>query len=213
MSRPAYMIIAIDVRDPSRMAEYAGGTQPLLEAAGARVLAATNGITVEDGAWARGRIAVLEFPSMESARSFWTADAYAPLKALREAISTSDVVLVEGAQDERVGEEDGAHYLLGASTMLNAGWVEEYMQKVPPISARFGVKMLAGGPEFETLEGAWPGESVVLLRFPSEHAFREFWYGDEYRPMKELREANAPGHHISFAETFELPDAGGSSHG
>ena len=70
MSRPAYMIIAIDVRDPSRMAEYAGGTQPLLEAAGARVLAATNGITVEDGTWPRERIAILEFPSMESARSW-----------------------------------------------------------------------------------------------------------------------------------------------
>ena len=209
MSRPAYMIIAIDVRDPSRMAEYAGGTQPLLEAAGARVLAATNGITVEDGTWPRERIAILEFPSMESARSFWKADAYAPMKALREAISTSDVVLVAGTQEERVGEEDGSHYLLGASTMMNADWVEEYMQKVPPISARFGVKMLAGGPEFETLDGVWPGESVVLLRFPSHQAFRDFWHGEEYRPMKELREANAPGHHISFAGIFELPDAGG----
>jgi uncharacterized protein (DUF1330 family) len=204
MTKPAYMMISIDIRDDDAMQPYAAGTMPLLDACGATVIAATNQIALEDGVWSRGREVVIEFPSLASAHEFWNSPEYAPLKSMREAISDADIILVEGVMDNPIGTADGTpHYLLGASTVDDPSWIEEYQQKVPPVSAKFKVQAIAMGAEFEVLDGAWPHQSVVMLGFPSEQMFRDFWYGDDYRPMKELREANSRGDHISFAGAVE----------
>ena len=169
-------------------------------------MAATNKIRIEDGAWPRQRIVVLEFPSLQSARDFWSSDDYAQMKALRESVSDADIMLVEGMFDSRVDADAQCHYMLGASTPLDDEWVAEYMQKVPPVSAKFGVQPLASGTDFEMLDGQWPGASMVLLRFPSRQVFKDFWYGDEYAPMKALREEHTRGDHISFAEEYLEPN-------
>ena len=203
MTKPAYMIISIDLHDPSGMGAYQEGTMPILAQCGAEVLAATDKFVVEDGSWSRQRVAIIKFPSMDAAKSFWASPDYQPMKTLRESFSDQDNILVEGVQDEEPGSgaagEDTPHYMLGSNTMKNADWVQEYMEKVPPISAKFGLEALAAGPDFEVLDGKWPGESMVLLKFPSEQAYRDFWFGEEYRAMKELREANTVGDHISFS--------------
>jgi uncharacterized protein (DUF1330 family) len=204
MTKPAYMVISIDIHDADAMQPYAAGAMPLLDQYQATVVAATNRLVVEDGTWPRGRIVVIEFPSLARARDFWASAEYAPLKSMREAISDADIVLMEGALEERITLGAGTpHYLLGAATVSDPSWVEEYMQKVPPVSAKFGVRPLASGAQFEVLDGAWSHDSVVLLGFASEQVFRDFWYGDEYRPMKELREANSRGDHISFPGIVE----------
>ena len=202
MTKPAYLIVAIDIHDAETFGRYAEGSMPVVLGSGAEVLAATNNITIDDGDWPRQRIALLRFPSLAAAEGFYQSEAYAPWKSLRLSASDADTILVEGAaetDDAPADAGDVPHYLLGAASLTDPGWVEEYMQKVPPISARFGVQGLAMGDGFSVLEGAWPGQSVVLLKFPSAQAFQDFWYGDEYRPMKELREANSTGAHISFA--------------
>jgi len=205
MTKPAYMVISIDLHKPEGMPVYAAGTAPVLDRFEARVLAANNRIQVEDGTWPRNRIAIIEFPSLAAAREFWNSPDYAPLKPMREAISESDIILAEGPSEERAPHEDGrSHYLLGAATVDDPGWIEQYMQKVPPVAAKFGVRALVSGPQFEVLEGAWPHESAVLLSFPSEQVFKDFWHGEDYRPMKELREANSRGDHISFPGIMEV---------
>lgn len=206
MTKPAYMVISIDLHKPEGMAAYAAGAAPLLDRYEARVLAANNRIQVEDGTWSKNRIAIIEFPSLAAAHEFWNSPDYAPLKPMREAISESDIILAEGMSEERAPHEDGrSHYLLGAASVDDPGWIEQYMEEVPPIAAKFGVRALISGPQFEVLEGAWPHESVVLLGFPTEDVFKSFWYGEEYRPMKELREANCRGAHISFPGMMEVP--------
>lgn len=204
MTKPAFMVICIDIHDDAAMQPYAAGAMPVLEAHGATVIAATNRIELEHGSWPRSRVVVIEFASLARAHSFWEAPEYAPLKSTREAISDADIILVEGLLEDRIAAADGTpHYLLGASTVRDPGWVEEYMEKVPPVSAKFGVQALASGGEFEVLDGAWSHTSMVLLGFPSEQVFGDFWYGPEYRPMKELREANSSGDHISFPGVVE----------
>jgi uncharacterized protein (DUF1330 family) len=201
MTKPAYMVIRIDVHDPAAMAPYAAGTMPLLEQHDARVVVATNTIKLEDGAWPRGRVVVIEFPSLAKAKAFWNSAEYAPLKTMREATSDADILLVEGMSETRLARDDkAAHYMLGASTSHDDSWVAEYMQKVPPISAKFGVQPLASGSDFEMLDGAWGQSGMVLLRFHSEQVFKDFWFGDEYAPMKALREAGTHGDHVSFPE-------------
>lgn len=207
MTKPAYMIVAIDVHDAEGMGRYAEGTMPLLQGHDAAVLAATNKLRIEDGAWPRQRIAVLEFPSLQAAREFWAADDYAAMKNLRESVSDADILLVEGMFETRVGNDAGGHYLLGASTSLDEDWVAEYMQTVPPISAKFGVQPIASGTDYEMLDGQWRGASMVLLRFPSRQVFKDFWYGAEYAPMKALREEHTRGDHVSFAGEFVEPSA------
>ena len=204
MTKPAYMVICIDVHDEAAMQPYAAGAMPVLDAYDAAVIAATNRTEIEHGAWPRSRAVVIEFPSVDRAQGFWKSPEYAPLKVMREAISDADIILVEGILEDRIAVPDGTpHFLLGASTVTDPSWVEEYMQKVPPISATFGVQALASGAEFEVLDGTWSHSSMVLLGFPSEQVFRDFWYGPEYRPMKELREANSSGDHISFPGVVE----------
>lgn len=206
MTKPAYLIVATDIHDPETFARYVEGSIPVVLESGAEVLAATNNFAVDDGEWVRERIALLRFPSLAQAQAFYHSDAYAPLKALRLSASEADTILVEGNEVDVGGDAENAgppHYLLGAASLVNPGWIEEYMQKVPPIAAEFGVQGLALGDAFTVLEGTWPGESMVLLRCPSRQAFQDFWYGEPYRPMKELREANTTGVHISFAGVID----------
>jgi uncharacterized protein (DUF1330 family) len=204
MAKPAYMVICIDVHDEAGMASYAASAMPVLAQFDARVLAATNQIEIDDGKWPRRRAVLIEFPSLEKTHAFWASPEYAPLKEMRTSSSDADIIVAEGVLDDRLASDGGtAHYLLGAATVTDPSWVEEYMQKVPPISAKFGVQAIASGAEFEVLEGSWPHTSVVLLGFPSEQMFRDFWHGDEYRAMKELREANSSGDHISFPAIVE----------
>jgi uncharacterized protein (DUF1330 family) len=206
MTKPAYLIVATDIHDPETFGRYVEGSIPVVQASGAEVLAATNDFAIDDGEWPRQRIALVKFASRAQAEAFYYSEDYAPLKAVRQSASDGDAILVEGmegASGEMAPTSDTPHYLLGASTVTDTGWIEEYMRTVPPLSAKFGVQGLAVGNEFTVLEGSWPGESMVLLRCPSEQAFRDFWYGDEYRPMKALREANSTGAHISFAGVLE----------
>ena len=202
MAKPAYMIIAIDIHDEGVLDSYRDQAMPLLQEFGAELIAATENFELSDGAWPRKRIVLLKFSTLDQANAFWNAPDYQPMKALRETASEQDTILVEGLFDEDpdATPDDGTpHYLLGAASVTDPSWVEEYVQKVPPISAKFGVQALASGNEFTVLDGAWPRDAVVLLKFPSEQVFRDFWYGEDYRPMKELREANSVGDHIAFA--------------
>ena len=47
-----------------------------------------------EGDWTPGRFVMLEFPSRERAREWWESPEYAPAKAIRQAISTTDMILV-----------------------------------------------------------------------------------------------------------------------
>ena len=51
---------------------------------------------LRSGSWEPKRLVILEFPSMQQARTWWDSPEYAPAKALREACAVSDVVIVEG---------------------------------------------------------------------------------------------------------------------
>jgi len=101
MTKPAYMVICIDVHDADGMEPYAGAAMPVLAAFQARVLVATDRTELEDGTWPRGRAVLIEFPSMEQARAFWSSPDYEPLKAMRTAVSDADIILIEGMSEER----------------------------------------------------------------------------------------------------------------
>jgi uncharacterized protein (DUF1330 family) len=51
--------------------------------------------TVE-GDWEPGRIVIIEFPSKEKAKAWWSSEGYAPAKAIRQSTSHAKMLLVEG---------------------------------------------------------------------------------------------------------------------
>jgi len=93
---PAYLIANIDVTESAQYEEYKQMAAPTVVAHGGRYL--VRGGTAErlTGDWAPRRIVVLEFPSMEQAKAWWTSTDYAPAKALREQAARSEMILVEG---------------------------------------------------------------------------------------------------------------------
>jgi uncharacterized protein (DUF1330 family) len=39
---------------------------------------------------------MLEFPSLEKAKAWWSSDIYAPAKAIRQSASKASMIVVEG---------------------------------------------------------------------------------------------------------------------
>lgn len=92
----AYLIASIDVHDAAGFEEYRTHVTPMVEAYGGRYLVRTDKMEPLEGAQPRGRLVMLEFPSIDAARSFYRSADYAPLLRRRLASAAADIVLVEG---------------------------------------------------------------------------------------------------------------------
>jgi uncharacterized protein (DUF1330 family) len=197
MTRVAYMFIGIDIKDEAGMAGYVEGAPPILASYGGQILAIDNNAELLDGAYRRQRMVLLGFPSLERARTFWKSPEYQPMKELRERSSEQDCILIEAFTDDPLpATGGGAVFMIGGGDTRDMDAMKPYYAEVPAISAKYGVQPIGAGINFDQLDGSWPHKSFVGLCFPSEKAFREFWFGDEYAPYKKLREDNADGMHM-----------------
>lgn len=93
---PAYLIANITVKDAARFAEYREKVAPMIAAQGGRYLIRGGEVTVVEGEPFLNRVVVLEYPSMDALKRFYHGEEYAPLIALRESCTISQVALVEG---------------------------------------------------------------------------------------------------------------------
>lgn len=93
---PAYIIVDITVRDPDTYERYRKMVPPSIAAYGGRFLVRGGATETLEGSWSPRRLVILEFASAERARAWWASPEYAPAKALREASSDAEMVLVEG---------------------------------------------------------------------------------------------------------------------
>lgn len=92
----AYVIVDVTITDPSRYEEYKKLTPASVEPFGGKFI--VRGGTAErlEGDWQPGRIVVIEFPSLEKAKEWWSSDVYAPAKALRQSASITQMIVAEG---------------------------------------------------------------------------------------------------------------------
>ena len=93
---PAYVIAHVDVKDPTRYEDYKRMSPISIEKFGGRFIARGGKTESLEGTWQPKRLVLIEFPSVERAREWWASEDYAPAKALRQATSTGDLVVVEG---------------------------------------------------------------------------------------------------------------------
>ncbi len=93
---PAYIIIDVEITDPSVYEEYKKFTPATLVAHGGRFLVRGAPAELLEGERPPGRIVVLEFPDLAAAKAWWSSPEYAPAKAIRQKASVSWMVAVDG---------------------------------------------------------------------------------------------------------------------
>lgn len=92
----AYVIVDVDTRDPHRYEEYKAMAQDTVKEFGGRYVVRGGKMKVVEGDWRPTRLVVLEFESYERALEWWESESYAPAKALRQSLSATDMVVVDG---------------------------------------------------------------------------------------------------------------------
>ena len=91
-----YVIARANVTDPVAWAEYAAkATEAIKKYGGNPVVRGGKMETIEGHGLARN--VVIEFASLEAARTYALSPEYAAAKTLRQGAGTMDMVIVEGA--------------------------------------------------------------------------------------------------------------------
>lgn len=92
----AYLIVNIEVTDPEKYAEYIRAAPPSIAKYGGRYLVRGGTAQRVEGSWVPKRVVILEFETLERARQWWASEEYRAPKALRQAASVTDMILVQG---------------------------------------------------------------------------------------------------------------------
>ena len=93
----AYVIVDVDIKDPVRYEEYKKLTPASLVPFDGKFIVRGGKAETLEGSWKPGRLVVVEFPSLEKAKAWWSSEGYAPAKALRQSASVTQMIVVEGA--------------------------------------------------------------------------------------------------------------------
>ena len=93
---PAYLIARVHITDPERYREYTRLTPAAIARHGGRFVVRGGEVTVLEGPEERDRVVVIEFPSLEHARAFWSSPEYREAKAKRAGAATGQFILVDG---------------------------------------------------------------------------------------------------------------------
>jgi uncharacterized protein (DUF1330 family) len=94
---PAYVVTEIDVHDTVRYEDYKKISTASIQAYGGRFVVRGGKVETLEGTWSPKRFVVVEFPTVERAKEWWSSPEYAPGKKLRNETATSQMIVVEGA--------------------------------------------------------------------------------------------------------------------
>ena len=92
----AYILVDIDITDPVRYEVYKELAAPTLALYGGKYLARGGTVETLEGTWQPGRVVIVEFPSAEHAKEWWSSDAYKTAKKLRHETARTNMLLVHG---------------------------------------------------------------------------------------------------------------------
>lgn len=92
----AYVILDITVTDPAKYEDYKKLAPAAIEAYGGKYLVRGGPMEMLEGNWQPERVVVLEFASMEMAKSWINSPEYSAARALRHESATSHTVVVQG---------------------------------------------------------------------------------------------------------------------
>ena len=94
---PAFVIADVrDAWDADALQEYRRRNTDAVTAQGGRFVVRGGEMEVLEGDWDTRRIVLIEFPDMAAARGWYGSEDYAPLKALRQSASDTNIILIDG---------------------------------------------------------------------------------------------------------------------
>lgn len=68
---------------------------------------------------------------------------------------------------------------------------KDYTKLTPATLEKYNGKFIVRGGNYESLEGNWKPDRIVLLEFPSLERAKEWWNSPEYTPAKSIRQKAA----------------------
>jgi len=92
----AYIIVDVQINDSVRYEEYKKLTPGSLLPFDGKFIVRGAATETLEGDWKPNRLVILEFPSLEMAKAWWSSDIYGPAKALRQSIAITQMIAVEG---------------------------------------------------------------------------------------------------------------------
>jgi len=92
----AYLVVNVTVNDPKRFEDYKALAPASIEQYGGKYLARGGKAETLEGDWTPKRMVILEFPSVETAKAWWSSTEYAQAKSIRQSCSQAELVVVEG---------------------------------------------------------------------------------------------------------------------
>ncbi len=92
----AYIVVDCEVSDPIRYETYKKLAQTAIAKHGGRYLVRGGETNVLEGGWQPHRIVVLEFPSTNAIRRFYSSPEYKSARAARDGAARMNMIAVEG---------------------------------------------------------------------------------------------------------------------
>ena len=92
-----YLIANIRVHDKEIFEKFKSMSTPLISEYGGKLLVRTPELERREGDLT-GLVVMLEFPSVEMARTFYESESYTAAKLVREGGSSTDLCIVEGLE-------------------------------------------------------------------------------------------------------------------
>ena len=93
-----YWIVHVDVNNNETYAKYREANAIAFEKFGARFIVRGGEQIIEEG-YSKPRTVVIELDDLETAKKCYDSDEYQRAKKIRDAVSTGDMVIVEGYGD------------------------------------------------------------------------------------------------------------------
>ena len=84
-----------------------------------------------------------------------------------------------------------AAYVLVEVEVTDPATYEDYKKLTPASLIPYEGKFVVRGGAYETLEGDWKPQRIVLLQFPSVELAKAWWNSPEYATAKAIRQRAA----------------------
>jgi uncharacterized protein (DUF1330 family) len=92
----AYVISDVEPLDPAALAQYRESAQATIARYGGRYLARGGTVEAVEGGWSPRLVVIVEFPSLERARQWYSSPEYAEALRLRPRALDRRLIFVDG---------------------------------------------------------------------------------------------------------------------
>ena len=79
---------------------------------------------------------------------------------------------------------------------------KEYSAQVPATVAKYGGRFIVRGGAYETREGHWSPQRIVVLEFPTIEAARTWYDSPEYQAIRPIRQAHSHCNFLTIVEGY-----------